>query len=326
MIICIHSFFIPHYSFYIFHSLNDLFPNCKINLGLQILNKREDGYHNLATVFYPLPLKDALEVVRRDDGKTLSGVEGSTGVIERSRENDITFSSTGLPIAGDTTNNLCVKAYNLLQKDFPSLPPMLMHLHKAIPMGAGLGGGSADGAFALKLLNEKFQLGLTDEQLIGYALQLGSDCPFFILNKPCYAKGRGEIMEPVELDLSAYKFAIVNPGIHVNTGWAFGQLNLSGRSADSSTQSSNSQRPDSEQRPDLKQIIQQPISTWKDQLINDFEEPVCKAHPEIANIKQQLYDAGAVYASMTGSGSTVFGIFEKEPELTFDEKFLLKTV
>lgn len=307
------------------------FPNCKINLGLQILNKREDGYHNLATVFYPLPLKDALELVRRDDGrwttddsKTLSdlpseaiakaGVEGSAGVIERSRENDVIFSSTGLEIAGDEANNLCVKAYHLLKKDFPSLPPVLMHLHKAIPMGAGLGGGSADGAFALKLLNEKFQLNLTNEQLIAYALQLGSDCPFFILNKPCYATGRGELLEPIQLDLSVYKFAIVNPGIHVNTGWAFGQLNLSGRSAES------------EQRPDQKQIIQQPISTWKEQLINDFEEPVSKAHPEIAAIKQQLYDTGAVYASMTGSGSTVFGIFEKEPELKFDEKYLLQLI
>lgn len=302
------------------------FPNCKINLGLQILNKREDGYHNLATVFYPLPLKDALEVVRKDDGKTLSGVEGSAGVIERSREYDINFSNTGLHIAGDTTNNLCVKAYNLLKKDFPSLPSVLMHLHKAIPMGAGLGGGSADGAFALKLLNEKFKLGLSDEQLIAYALQLGSDCPFFILNKPCFATGRGELLEPVELDLSAYKFAVINPGIHVNTGWAFAQLNLSGRSGDSNKQSDSSQRPDREEHPDLKQIIQQPISTWKHQLINDFEEPVCTAHPEIAAIKQQLYDAGALYASMTGSGSTVFGIFEEEPELNFDEKYLMKII
>ncbi|NCU06225.1 MAG: 4-(cytidine 5'-diphospho)-2-C-methyl-D-erythritol kinase [Chitinophagaceae bacterium] len=310
------------------------FPNCKINLGLQILNKREDGYHNLATVFYPLPLKDALEVVRRDDGRwttdddktTLSSAKATESRHDSPLTTHVTFSSTGLTIAGDEANNLCVKAYNLLKIDFPSLPPVLMHLHKAIPMGAGLGGGSADGAFALKLLNEKFQLGLTDAQLIGYALQLGSDCPFFILNKPCYATGRGELLEPVELDLSAYKFAIVNPGIHVNTGWAFGQLNLSGRSAESSHQSDSYQRPDSEQRPDLKQIIQQPISTWKHQLINDFEEPVCKAHPEIAAIKQQLYDAGAVYASMTGSGSTVFGIFEKEPELKFDEKYLYKVI
>lgn len=293
------------------------FPNCKINLGLQILNKREDGYHNLATVFYPLPLKDALEVVRKDDGKTTHDSPLTTHV---------NFSSTGLQIAGDTANNLCVKACHLLKKDFPSLPPVLMHLHKAIPMGAGLGGGSADGAFALKLLDEKFQLNLTNEQLIAYALQLGSDCPFFILNKPCYATGRGEVLEPIALDLSAYCFAIVNPGIHVNTGWAF--ANLSGRSADSNKQSDSFQRPDSEQRPNLKQIIQQPISTWKHQLINDFEEPVCKAHPEIAAIKQQLYDAGAVYASMTGSGSTVFGIFEKEPSLSakFNDSYFLKLI
>jgi 4-diphosphocytidyl-2-C-methyl-D-erythritol kinase len=290
-----------------------VFPNCKINLGLHILNKREDGYHNLETVFYPVQLRDALEVVRRDDGrlttddsKTLSEVEGSLRVIERSRDNDIQFSSTGLPIAGDEANNLCIKAYHLLKKDFPTLPPVQMHLHKAIPMGAGLGGGSSDGAFALKLLNDKFQLGLSTQQLIDYALQLGSDCPFFIINKPCYATSRGEILETVALDLSDYHFAIVNPGIHVNTGWAF--ANLSGRS----------KRPDSE----LKAIIQQPIETWKDQLINDFEEPVSKAHPEIATIKQQLYDAGAVYASMTGSGSTVFGIFKEEPLLKFDEKYL----
>jgi len=268
-----------------------VFPNCKINLGLQILNKREDGFHNLETVFYPIPLRDALEVVR-----TQSEVEGSGGLIERSRDNHISFNSTGLIIEGDSHNNLCIKSYDLLKKDFPALPSIQMHLHKTIPMGAGLGGGSSDGAFALKLLNEKFQLELSSQELINYALQLGSDCPFFIINRPAFATGRGEILEEVPLDLSAYHFAIVNPGIHVNTGWAFANLNLSGRS----------------KRPDLKTIIQQPVSTWKDQLINDFEEPVSKAHPEIASIKQQLYDAGALYASMTGSGSTVFGIFNKE--------------
>ncbi|RXK62061.1 4-(cytidine 5'-diphospho)-2-C-methyl-D-erythritol kinase [Lacibacter luteus] len=288
------------------------FPNCKINLGLQILNKREDGYHDLATVFYPLPLKDALEVVRRDDGRlTTDDSKTSDDSPLTTHESSIDFSSTGLEIAGDQANNLCVKAYHLLKKDFPTLPPVQMHLHKAIPMGAGLGGGSADGAFALKLLNEKFQLNLTDEQLIAYALQLGSDCPFFILNKPCYATGRGELLEPIALDLSAYRFAIVNPGIHVNTGWAFTQLQL---------------RSDHETWADLRTIIQQPISTWKEQLINDFEEPVSKAHPEIAALKQQLYDAGAVYASMTGSGSTVFGMFEREPELKFDQTYFFKII
>jgi 4-diphosphocytidyl-2-C-methyl-D-erythritol kinase len=276
------------------------FPNCKINLGLHILNKREDGYHNLETVFYPVQLRDALEVVRRDDGRQTT---------DDTHESSITFSSTGLPIVGDEANNLCIKAYHLLKKDFPSLPPLQMHLHKAIPMGAGLGGGSSDGAFALKLLNDKLQLGLSTQQLIDYALHLGSDCPFFIINKPCYATGRGELLETVDLDLSAYHFAIVNPGIHVNTGWAFSQLALM-----------------TVDRPDMKAIIQQPIETWKDQLKNDFEEPVNKAHPEIATIKQQLYDAGAVYASMTGSGSTVFGIFEEKPDLHFAETYLCKLV
>lgn len=276
-----------------------VFPNCKINLGLQILNKREDGFHNLETVFYPIPLRDALEVIRSTDDKT---------------EANINFKSTGLTIEGDSHNNLCIKAYKLFQKDFPMLPSIQMHLHKTIPMGAGLGGGSSDGAFALKLLNEKFQLGLSSQQLINYALQLGSDCPFFIINKPAFATGRGEVLEEVDLDLSAYHFAIVNPGIHVNTGWAFAQINIdgSGRS----------------KRPDPKQIIQQPINTWKDQLINDFEEPVSKAHPEIASIKQQLYDAGALYASMSGSGSTIFGIFSKEqkPSISFSSSYFYQLI
>lgn len=274
-----------------------VFPNCKINLGLQILNKREDGFHNLETVFYPIPLRDALEVIRLTDDKTVANVN---------------FKSTGLTIEGDSHNNLCIKAYDLLKKDFPALPSIQMHLHKTIPMGAGLGGGSSDGAFALKLLNEKFQLGLSIQQLINYALQLGSDCPFFIINKPAFATGRGEVLEEIPPDLSAYHFAIVNPGIHVNTGWAFSSLNLS----------------DSPKRPDLRSIIQQPISTWKDQLINDFEEPVSKAHPEIASIKQQLYDAGALYASMSGSGSTVFGIFSREqkPLLLFPSSYFYKLI
>ncbi len=274
------------------------FPNCKINLGLHILNKREDGFHDLETIFYPIAIRDALEVI-----KTQSGVEGSDEVIERSRDNDVQYLSTGLPIEADVQNNLCIKAYHLLKQDFPSLPSIQMHLHKSIPMGAGLGGGSSDGAFTLKLLNEKFQLGLTTQQLIDYALQLGSDCPFFIMNKPCYATGRGELLETVELDLSAYQFAIVNPGIHINTGWAFAQLMI---------RSNHEAWADRKARVNLQTIIQQPVSTWKDELINEFEEPVCKQHHEIATIKQQLYDAGAVYASMTGSGSTVYGIFNKD--------------
>jgi 4-diphosphocytidyl-2-C-methyl-D-erythritol kinase len=178
-----------------------------------------------------------------------------------------------------------------------------MHLHKTIPMGAGLGGGSADGAFALQLLNAKFQLQLTQQQLIDYALQLGSDCPFFIINKPCFATGRGEILEPVAVDLSSYKIAIINPGIHVNTGWAFSQLTPAVPAKS------------------IKQIITQPVQTWKHELKNDFEAAVFAAHPPIKSIKETLYNEGALYAAMSGSGSTVFGIFDKEVSLkAFEEK------
>jgi 4-diphosphocytidyl-2-C-methyl-D-erythritol kinase len=255
------------------------FPNCKINLGLHILNKREDGFHNLETFFYPLPLHDALEIIQAE--KTV-------------------FTNSGLPVPGTAEGNICLKAYHLLKKDFAELPLLKIHLHKAIPMGAGLGGGSADGAFTLKLLNQKFNLGLSTDQLIKYALKLGSDCPFFIINKPCIAAGRGEILEPLPIDLSAYKFLIVNPGIHVNTGWAFSQINpvLSEKS--------------------IKKIIVQPIETWQKELKNDFEEPVFNNHLEIKSIKDELYKEGAVYASMSGSGSTVYGIFKKEIELSFN--------
>ena len=255
------------------------FPNCKINLGLNITAKREDGYHDIETVFYPLQLQDALEVIRTaiNDG-----------------EPDVLFKSTGLPIEGNTQDNLCIKAYQLLKKDHPGIPPVHIHLHKAIPMGAGLGGGSADGAFTLRLLAEHFQLGLSDQQLAAYALQLGSDCPFFIYNKPCFAKGRGEKLAPVTLDLSAWQFLLVHPGIHVATGWAFSQITprQPGRTA--------------------AEIIHEPVENWRDVLVNDFEIPVIKKYPEIHSIKEKLYAQGAVYASMTGSGSTVFGMFRKK--------------
>ena len=183
-----------------------VFPNCKINIGLRILDKRPDGFHNLETIFYPIPLKDSLEIIR-----------------DTSPQQEIIFSQSGNQIDGVPADNLCIKAYRLLKKDFPQLPAIQMHLHKAIPLGAGLGGGSADAAFAIKLLNEKFQLNLSPDQLISYSLQLGSDCPFFIINKPCYATGRGEIMQPLTISLSGYQLVLVNPGIHVNTSWAFSQ-------------------------------------------------------------------------------------------------------
>jgi 4-diphosphocytidyl-2-C-methyl-D-erythritol kinase len=254
-----------------------VFPNCKINLGLHILAKREDGFHNLETVFYPVVLKDVLEIIPAPNSNT-----------------DIEFSSSGLAVDGTTNDNICIKAYHLLKKDFAQLPNIKMHLHKTIPMGAGLGGGSADGAFALQLLNKKFNLNVSTPKLLNYAAQLGSDCPFFIINKPCYATGRGEMLEEINIDLSKYKIILINPGIHINTGWAFSQLSPA------------------LQEKSIKLIIHQPIETWKAELKNDFEKPVFEKYPKIKNIREALYTEGAVYAAMSGSGSTVFGILEKK--------------
>jgi len=265
------------------------FPNCKINLGLNIVNKRNDGYHDIETVFFPIQLKDSLEVIENEK---------------------LEFSTSGFSIEGEPEKNLCIKACDLLKKDFPQLPAVQMHLHKAIPMGAGLGGGSADGAFTLKLLNKKFELNLSEKQLIKYSLQLGSDCPFFILNKPCFATGRGEILEQTELGLSEYKFLIVKPPTHINTALAFSTI-----------------KPFKPVK-SIKQIIQQSISTWKTELINDFEKPVFTKYPEIKNIKDKLYDAGAIYASMSGSGSAVYAIFKTENaiSISFPDNYFVKTL
>ncbi len=248
------------------------FPNCKINLGLSILAKRADGYHELETVFYPIAFSDALEILPSDK---------------------LTLSQTGIAVPGDPDQNLCLKAYHLLKKDFPSLPSVQMHLHKNIPMGAGLGGGSSDGTNALLILNQQFSLGLNDRQLIDYASQLGSDCPFFVYNKACHATGRGEVLTPIALDLSNYQFLLVHPGKHISTAWAFQQLTPNTKSES------------------IQSIIQKPMTEWKELLINDFEAPVFKAEPTLSNIKTQLYQLGAIYASMSGSGSSLFGIFPK---------------
>lgn len=267
------------------------FPNCKINLGLNITSKRDDGYHNLETVFVPIHLKDVLEIIHADNSN-----------------NPIQYSSSGITIDSELSNNLCVKAYHLLKKDYSVIPSIKLHLHKAIPTGAGLGGGSADGALMLKMLNAKFNVGLSTEQLIQYALQLGSDCPFFIYNKPCFASGRGEIMEAVELNLSGYKILIVNPGIHIPTGKAFSQLTPAKPAVS------------------IKEIIKQPIHTWKNVLKNDFEESVFKQYSEIKEIKESLYKSGAVYSSMSGSGSTVYGIFQKSVvvNVSFPQHYFVK--
>jgi 4-diphosphocytidyl-2-C-methyl-D-erythritol kinase len=191
-----------------------------------------------------------------------------------------------------------------------------MHLHKAIPTGAGLGGGSADGAFTLSLLNELFKLNLSTDQLINYALLLGSDCPFFIINKPCFATGRGEFLTPVAINLTGYTIVIINPGIHINTGWAFSQLSLY----------RNDTQP--EEMPNFKVAIQQPIANWKHHLTNDFELPAFEKYPELKTIKEKLYNNGAVYAAMSGSGSTMYGFFEKDkiPDLDFPINFFVKKI
>ena len=265
-----------------------VFPNCKINLGLHILRKRADGFHDLETVFYPVALTDALEIIQAPDQQT-------------------TLSLSGLAIDAEQEDNICVKAYRLLKKNFAQLPEVKIHLHKTIPSGAGLGGGSADGAFALLLLNQKFNLGLTEEKLIAYALQLGSDCPFFIKNKACFATGRGEHMQEIALDLASYKIALVNPRIHIATGWAFSQL-----------------KPN-DKRKSLLQVIQEPVANWKTDVTNDFEPAIFLKYPEIEKIKTTLYQQGADYAAMTGTGSTVFGLFKKDknPDLNFPSHYFV---
>ncbi|HEX7905537.1 MAG TPA: 4-(cytidine 5'-diphospho)-2-C-methyl-D-erythritol kinase [Chitinophagaceae bacterium] len=270
-----------------------VFPNSKINLGLRIHRKRSDGYHDIETIFYPIPLTDILEIVRYN---------------QYLKSSSIPFTKSGLIIDGDPSDNLCIKAYKLLRKDFPQISNIQMHLHKAVPAGAGLGGGSADAAFTLITLNKEFKLGLSDDQLIQYAIKIGSDCPFFVINKPRYAAGRGELMEHIDLNLSAYKIVVVNPGIHINTGRAF--LHAKPAVPEES----------------LKEIIARPVERWKDDLVNDFEKWVFSEYQQIVEIKDELYIKGALYASLSGSGSTVYGIFPKEKilHLSFPGYFFVK--
>ena len=260
------------------------FPNAKINLGLYIIEKRPDGYHNLETVFYPINLQDALEVK----------------VLENS---DLPYKLhvSGTSIEGDAENNLVIKAYRMLSTEYP-LPPVDIHLFKHIPMGAGLGGGSSDCAFMLKLLNEKFNLNLSDQKLEAYAARLGADCAFFIRNTPVFASGIGNVFKPINLSLKGYHIVLIKPNIHVDTRNAYAGI--------------TPMRPTTS----LMDIIQQPIETWKDNLKNDFESSIFIRFPEIAAIKDKLYDLGAVYAAMSGSGSAVYGIF-KSPVKNVDEKF-----
>jgi 4-diphosphocytidyl-2-C-methyl-D-erythritol kinase len=258
------------------------FPIAKINLGLNVVEKRPDGYHNLQTVFYPVPIKDALEVQMMDDA--FPSVY------------DCDLKVTNMTIDGDEQRNLVVRAYQLLKQDFPTLPRIHTHLWKGIPTQAGMGGGSSDCAYMLLLLNQMFQLGLTNEQLIPYAAKLGADCAFFILSRPCYAEGIGEKLQPIDLSLSGYHIAVVRPNIPVPTKEAFSRIH-----PHYPTQN-------------CREVVTQPVETWRETLVNDFEESVFALHPEIGAIKQQLYDMGATYAAMSGSGSALFGLFKEQPD------------
>ena len=245
------------------------FPNAKINLGLRIVEKRSDGFHNLQSCFYPVGWSDALELIP----STAFG-----------------FSSSGLAIPGGTDTNLCVRAYNLLNADF-DLPPVQLHLHKVVPIGAGLGGGSADAAFALKLLNDRFNLGLDGLSLENYARKLGSDCAFFVRNRPMYCIEKGDVFEDIAVDLRGYYLLLVYPNLAISTAEAYAAI--------------RPRRPETALRDDLRA----PIDAWSTTVRNDFEDSLFPKYPVLSKIKQRLYESGAVYASMSGSGSTVYGIF-----------------
>ena len=256
------------------------FPIAKINLGLNVVERRPDGYHNLETVFYPVPIRDALEVTTMDP--------------QFPSPYDCDLKVTNISIEGDEQRNLVVRAYQLLKQDFPQLPRIHAHLHKAIPTQAGMGGGSSDCAYMIRLLNEQFQLGLSTQQMQQYAARLGADCAFFILSQPAYAEGIGERLEPIALDLSQYWIAVVRPDIPVPTKEAFSLVH-----------------PHYPEK-NCRDVVMQPIETWRQDLVNDFEQSVFTLHPEIGAIKQQLYSLGAVYAAMSGSGSAVFGLFRED--------------
>jgi len=249
------------------------FPNCKINLGLSVTGRFPDGYHCIETLIVPLPLSDILEIVPASD----------------SRGN---FSVTGIHITGNNGDNLCYKAWKLLDDEF-HFGEVDMHLHKIVPAGAGLGGGSSDAAFTLKMLNTIFNLALDVKALEEFASRLGMDCPFFIENEPALASGKGEILRKFNLNLKGLHITLVKPQIHISTAEAYAGIN-----------------PAEKQKP-LEEILRSPMDEWKNLLINDFEASVFDRYPQIREIKEKLYDAGAIYAAMSGSGSAVFGLFSK---------------
>ncbi|MGQ8338717.1 4-(cytidine 5'-diphospho)-2-C-methyl-D-erythritol kinase [Sunxiuqinia sp. A32] len=248
------------------------YPISKINIGLNITEKRPDGFHNLETIFYPIQLQDVLEVVESDAFE---------------------YSASGIPVDGDGKDNLVVKAYELLKRDY-KLPPVKIHLHKNIPAGAGLGGGSSDAVSMMKMLDQLFQLKIQPNKLFDYALSLGSDCPFFIDPRPVFARGRGEVFTDVQVNLSSFHLILVKPSVHVSTAEAYSQVEPH------------------KSRLSLNGLVKFPVTKWKGNIQNQFESSVFAKHPEVKEIKNRLYDEGAVFALMSGSGSAVYGLFRSE--------------
>lgn len=248
------------------------FPGCKINLGLHILDRRPDGYHNIHTCFYPVPWSDVLEFLPAEQPS---------------------FEISGLDIPGSLQDNLCLKAYQLLRNDY-HLAPVQGHLHKNVPPGAGLGGGSADAAHSLRILDRLFDLKLNDQRMADYAARLGSDCPYFLMGSPAIGSGRGDRLEPCENHLSGQFLVIVVPPIHVSTAEAYRAV---------------TPRTPAE---DLRASLARPVTEWKEYLVNDFEIPVFTMYPELLDVKRKLYSVGAIYAGLTGSGAALIGLFNKE--------------
>lgn len=263
-----------------------IYPNAKINIGLRITEKRRDGYHNIETIFYPIPLMDGLEFTNPKNDK-----EGCQLRVQ------------GAVLDGGPADNLVVRAYELLKHEFPELvKPLDIHLFKHIPTGAGLGGGSSDAAFTLRVMNERFNLNLSRQQLAHYATHLGADCPFFIYNTPMLAKGIGDELTPIDLSLAGKVIVVVKPEVSVSTKEAYADI--------------KPMQPDTS----LAELVKAPIDSWKDNIVNDFEAGIFARYPEIAAIKDKLYDLGAIYASMSGSGSSVYALFN-EPVKYIDEEF-----
>jgi 4-diphosphocytidyl-2-C-methyl-D-erythritol kinase len=264
-----------------------IYPNCKINLGLNVVEKRTDKYHNIETVFYPINWCDALEIIE-----------------DKSANTNFNFTSTGIKIEGELENNLIYKAYQLINTN-KTLPPIKVHLHKVLPMGAGLGGGSADAAFFINTINTKFNLTISEQDRINIASNIGADCAFFINNTPVYATKKGNEFNSIKIDLSDYYILIVYPNTHCNTKLAYDSLKPKPANYN------------------LKEIIENTaVNTWKDVLINDFENSIFAKYPEIQLLKQNMYNNGALYASMSGSGSAVYGIFKTEPTFNLNPNYL----